>query len=74
MVGSVLSLGLVKFLTHGGVRPLLGLVKFLTHGGVRLLLRTFDSSRLVVRFTQQDPKCPFIKFDLVEENTCPFLG
>ena len=74
MVGSVLFLGLVKFITHGGVRPLLGLMNFLTRGGVRPLFRTFDSSRLVVRFTQQGPERPFIKFDLVEENTCPFLG
>ena len=59
MVESVLSLGLVKFITHGGVRP---------------LFRTFDSSHLVVRFTQQGPECPFVKFDLVGGNTCPFLG
>ena len=51
MVGSVLfgtllvfnpwwgpsSLGLINFLTHGGVRPLWDFISFLTHGGVRPL-------------------------------------
>ena len=68
------SFGTYEFLTHGRVRPLFWTCKLLTHGGVRPLFRTSDSSRLVVRFTQQDPECPFIKFELVEENTCPFLG
>ena len=74
MLVSVYLVDLYEFPTHGGVRPLWGLVNLLTHGWVRPLFRTFDSSRLVVRFTQQGPECPFIKFNHVEENTCPFLG
>ena len=37
-------------------------------------LGLIDRSRLVVKFAQQSPECSFIKPDLIEENTCPYLG
>ena len=60
-------------LTHGGVRPLWDLLIFNPWWGPSSLGLT-DSSRLVVKFAQQSPECSFIKPDLIEENTCPYLG